>query len=412
MPGLIFFLILLILLSAYFSATESAFILANKLKIEIRARKNNIAAKNALYFIKNPHVFFATILIFNTIVNIAFASIITLFFESSFMLKDWQILLISTAIILILGELIPKYIARELSDSLITIAVMPLRGLSILLYPAVKLVSLLSNLFSFSKTLKEEEYTHFFDKDDLKHLINESSEAGKVGETDSDAINKIIEMREQKVYEAMTTRTSIAGVDINSSINEVLNTFVETGYSKLIVYDENLDNIKGFVITYDMFKNPADFKSILRNIIFVPETKKSLDMLNEFLQKGISIAIVVDEFGGTAGLITVEDIIEEMFGEIRDEYDTEEETFKKIDENNYISSGKMEIDYLNEEYELEIPAGDYETIGGFVTANLGRIPQKGESAKIGKFNIQILRSDKTKINLVKITINPDYLDQN
>jgi CBS domain containing-hemolysin-like protein len=161
-----------------------------------------------------------------------------------------------------------------------------------------------------------------------------------------------------------------------------------------------------------MFKNPPDLKSILRDIIFVPETKKSLDMLNEFLHKGISIAIVVDEFGGTAGLITVEDIIEEMFGEIRDEYDTEEEIFKKIEENTYISSGKMEIDYLNEEYDLNIPAGDYETIGGFVTANLGRIPQKGESVKIGKFIVLILRSDKTKVNLVKISINPEFIGQN
>lgn len=407
MPGLIVILVLLIVLSAYFSATESAFILSNKLKIEVRARKNNLAAKNALYFVKNPQVFFATILIFNTIVNIAFASIITFFFENSFHFKDWQILLISTIILLFLGELIPKYIARELSDSLITIAVMPLRALSIILYPAVKLVSMLSNLFNLSKSIKEEEYSHFFDKDDLKHLINESSEAGKVKETDSDAINKIIEMREQKVYEAMTTRTEITGVDINSSVNDVLNAFIESGYSKIIIYDENLDNVKGFVITYDMFKNPSDIKSILRSIIFVPETKKSLDMLNEFLAKGISIAIVVDEFGGTAGLITIEDIMEEMFGEIRDEYDTEEEVFKKIEENTYISSGKMEIDYLNEEYDLDIPTGDYETIGGFVTANLGRIPQKGESAKIGRFTILILRSDKTKVNLVKIIINPE-----
>jgi CBS domain containing-hemolysin-like protein len=156
-----------------------------------------------------------------------------------------------------------------------------------------------------------------------------------------------------------------------------------------------------------MFKNPADLNSMIRNIIFVPETKKSLDMLNEFLEKGVSIAVVVDEFGGTAGLITVEDIIEEMFGEIRDEYDTVEETLKKIDDNTYIISGKIEIDHLNEEYELNIPAGDYATIAGFITASLGRIPQKGETVKIGRFNISILRSDSTKINLVKIVISPE-----
>ena len=406
MPGIVVLLILLLLLSAYFSATELAFILSNKIKIEIRARKNNLAARNALYFVKKPQLFFSTILIFNTIVNIAFASLITIFLEGSFHFKEWQILIVSTAIILLLGELIPKYIARELSDSLIIWAVIPLRGLSIALYPFVKLLSLVSNIFNFSKSFGKEEQTHFFDKEDIKHLINESTEAGTVNESDSEAINKIIEMREKKVYEAMTNRTAITGVDINSSINEVLNAFTESGYSKIIVYEENLDNIKGFVITYDMFKNPSDIKSIIRNIIFVPETKKILDMLNEFLQKGISIAIVVDEFGGTAGLITVEDVIEEMFGEIRDEYDTDEEILKKIDENNYICSGKVEVDYLNEEFELNIPVGDYATLAGFITTSLGRIPQKGETVKIDKFSFSMLRSDKTKVNLVKIIINP------
>ena len=399
-------LILLVLLSAYFSATEMSFVLSNKLKIEIRARKNNIASKNALFFVKNPQIFFATILIFNTIANISFASLITLFFEP-YHLKDWHILIISSAVILFFGELIPKYVARELSDSVILISVIPLRALYFLLYPVVKLVSYVSDLVSFSSTVSEEETGHIFDKDEIKHLINESSEAGMVKETDSDAINKIIEMREQKVYEAMTPRTAITGVDINSSLNDVINTFIESGYSKLIVYDDNLDDIKGFVISYDMFKNPPDLKSIIRNIIFVPDTKKSLEMLNEFLQKGISIAIIVDEFGGTAGLITVEDIIEEMFGEIRDEYDIEEEICKKLEDNSYLISGKIEVDHLNEEFELDIPTGDYATIAGYITSNLGRIPSKGEAVKIGRFALNILRSDKTKINLVKLALLPE-----
>jgi putative hemolysin len=393
-------------MSAYFSATELSFVLSNKIKIEIRARKNNIAAKNARYFVNNPQVFFATILIFNTIVNIAFASLITVFLES-FHFTNWQILLFSTGIVLILGELIPKYIARELSDSLILLAVMPLRFMSVILYPLVKLVSLFSSIFISSRYLGDEHPSGLMDKDEIRNLIDESTRAGKVAENDSDAISKIIEMHEQKVYEAMTPRTAITGVDISSRIDEIINAFIKSGYSKLIVYDENLDNIKGFIIAYDMFKNPADLNSIIRNIIFVPETKKSLDMLNEFLQKGVSIAIVVDEFGGTAGLITVEDIIEEMFGEIRDEYDTVEETFKKIDDNTYIISGKIEIDFLNEEHNLHIPAGDYATVAGFITANIGRIPQKGETVKIGKLNIAILRSDNTKINLVKVAVAPE-----
>jgi len=405
MTGTIFLLVLFVTLSAYFSATELAFILSNKIKIEIRARQNNIGAKIALYFVENPQVFFSTILVFNTIVNIAFASLMAYFFESAFMLKEWQILLISTAVMLFLGELIPKYIARELSDRLIIFTIIPLRGLAIVLFPVIKLISLISGIFGIKEKIGEEETGRIMDKDEIMHLVNESTVAGKVGETDSDAISKIIELREQKVYEAMTPRTAVTGVEISATITEVMDLFIESGYSKLIVYDENLDNIKGFVLIYDLFRNPVDLKGITRNIIFVPETKKSLEMLNEFLDKGISIAVVVDEFGGTAGIITVEDLIEEMFGEIRDEYDTEEEIFKKIDETTFVCSGKLEIDFLNEVEGFKIPQGDYATLAGYITAGLGRIPQKGDIFKLGNFNFTILRADKTKVTLVKINLS-------
>jgi CBS domain containing-hemolysin-like protein len=258
---------------------------------------------------------------------------------------------------------------------------------------------------------EEEEFLHIFDKEDIQNLIEESSDAGKMDEEQSDIISKVIDIREQRVYEAMTPRTDIVGVEINSTMDEVLDTFIESGYSKIVVFDENLDNIKGTLFTKDIFKQPHDVKSVTREVVFVPETKKSMEMLNEFLDKQFSFAVVVDEFGGTAGILTVEDLIEELFGEIRDEYDdVNEKVAKKVDVNSYLLSGKVEIDYLNEEMNFRIPEGDYETIAGYITYKIGRIPKKGESFKMDSYTILILKSDNTKIDMIKLTIDQEPQD--
>ncbi|MBI5730609.1 MAG: HlyC/CorC family transporter [Ignavibacteriales bacterium] len=398
-------LFILLLLSAFFSSSEIAFIVGNKIKIEIRARKKNLSALNARYFINNPDQFFSTILISNSAVNIAFASLSSIFLSKLFGLKEFEILLISTTLILLFGELIPKYFGRELADRLVLIVAIPLRAIAIVLYPLVKITSKVSSILSRTNLKEEEEIQHLFDKEDIQNLIEESSEAGKMDEEQSDIISKVIDIREQRVYEAMTPRTDVVGIEITSTMQEVLKTFIDSGYSKLPVYDENLDNIKGVVFSKDIFKQPDDLKTVMRDVVFVPETKKSLEMLNEFLDKQFSIAIVVDEFGGTAGILTVEDLIEELFGEIRDEYDdVEEKTAKKIDPNSYLVNGKVEIDYLNEELDFQIPEGDYETIAGYVTFRIGRIPVKGESFKIQNLSVQILKADKTKIDLLKLTL--------
>ncbi|MFA5804649.1 MAG: hemolysin family protein [Melioribacteraceae bacterium] len=401
-------LFILLLLSAFFSSSEIAFIVGNKIKIEIRARKKNLSALNARYFINNPDQFFSTILISNSTVNIAFASLSSVFLFKLYGLKEFEILLISTTLLLLFGELIPKYFGRELADRLVLIVAIPLRIIAIVLYPLVKITSKISLVLSRTNIKEEEEIQHLFDKEDIQNLIEESSEAGKMDEEQSDIINKVIDIREQRVYEAMTPRTDIVGIEITSTMQEVLKTFIDSGYSKLPVYDENLDNIKGVVFGKDIFMQPADLKTVMRDVVFVPETKKSLEMLNEFLDKQFSIAIVVDEFGGTAGMLTVEDLIEELFGEIRDEYDdVEEKIAKKIDANSYLVNGKVEIDYLNEELDFQIPEGDYETIAGYVTFRIGRIPVKGESFKIHNLSVQILKADKTKIDLLKLTLIPE-----
>jgi len=393
-------LIGLILLSGFFSSSELAFIVANKLKIELRARKNKRAAKYAQYFMDNPQVFFSTILISNNIVNISFASLLTMLLLSAYQFNDISILIISTIILLLFGELIPKYIAREFADSFVITSSIPLKIISTILFPFIHITSSIASILTNTRDITQEDTK--IHKDDIHTLLDESSDAGYVDEEDTDIIKNIIELGEQKVYEAMTPRTDIIGVNIDATMDEVIQTFMDSGYSKLPVYEENLDNIKGVIYVYDLFKNPKELKSIIKEIHFVPETKKSLDMLNEFLEKRVSITIVVDEFGGTAGLITVEDIIEEMFGEIQDEYDEDPDVCKKVADNTYVISGKVEIDFINEEFELNIPEGEYETLGGYIITKLGRIPDRGEKLKIDNFDIIILHSTKTKVNLVKM----------
>ena len=404
-------LIILLLLSGFFSGSELAFVVSNKIKLEIKARKNKLAAKEALYFVNNPQIFFSTILISNNVINIAFASIFTVVVGEAFQLSEFSILVLSSILLLLIGELIPKYFAREMADSVVLVSSIPIRIITLLIFPLVKITSSLSSFLTKSRNVKEEKISHLFEREDLQVLLDESSQASGSPDDTYDIVNKIIDLGEQKIYEVITPRTDIVAIDIESTMDEVINVFIESGYSKIPVFEENIDNIKGVIYAYDMFKNPKDLKSIIREVMYVPDTKKTLEMLNELLAKSVSIAVVIDEFGGTAGIVTTEDIIEEMLGEIMDEHDIEEEIMRKIDNNTFILSGKVEVDLINEEFELKIPDGDYETIAGYITTNLGTIPTKGETFTIDHFKIFIIRSDKNKIDLIKLIVIPELYEE-
>ena len=398
------YLLILILLSGFFSGTELAFVVANKLKIEVRARKKNLSAKSAQYFVNHPQNFYSVILIGNNIVNIAYASLAAVFLASIFGWSEFTILLVSSLLILFFGEIIPKYFARELADQVVVVTALPLRICSYILYPFVIISSAFSNRIMQTSSVKTDNIYHLFDKEDIKGLVKESESAGIVDKKDSELINKVIELGDQRVYEAMTPRTEIVGVEINKNIDEVLSVFIDSGFSKVPVYEENLDNIKGIILAKDLFKSPETIKEILREVSFIPESKKSFDVLNDFLEKRNSIAIIVDEHGGTAGIITMEDILEELFGEIKDEFDVDEDICRRVAKDSYIISGKVEIDHINEKYILFIEEGDYETLAGFVTSKLGRITAQGEIVKVGNFKIQIIRSTVQRLELVKLTV--------
>jgi putative hemolysin len=400
----ILYLIVLVVLSAFFSGTELAFVVANKLKIEVRARKKNLAALSAKYFINHPQNFFSTILIGNNVVNIAYASLGTVFLTALFGWSEITILVVLSVVILFFGEIIPKYLARELADRAVLLTSLPLRFFSYLLYPFVKVTTAVSNKIVQTSSIKTDNIYHLFDKDDIKGLVKESEIAGIVDKKDSELISKVIELGDQRVYEAMTPRTEMIGVEITNNIDEVLSVFMDSGFSKLPVYEDNLDNIKGVILAKDLFKAPQSIKDILREVSFIPETKKSFDVLNDFLEKRNSIAVVVDEHGGTAGIVTTEDILEELFGEIEDEFDIQQDVCRRTAKDTYIISGKVEVDHINEKFNLNIEEGDYETLSGFITTQLGRIPNQGESVSIGNFRIQIVRAAAQKIELVKLSL--------
>lgn len=398
-------LILLILISGFLSGSELAFVVANKLKIELRARKKSLSAKNAYFFSKNPQHLFPTILIGNNIVNIAFASISTIYLARTFGFGNVSILIISTTVLLLFGELIPKYLAREAADHAVNVSSIPLRVIYFGLYPFVKITSLLSSFLTQFSSVTGENINSLFGKEDIEILVQEGHEAGVVNKNERDIISRVFDLSEQRVYEAMRPRTDIIGVEINRTVDETLSIFIESSFSKLPVYEDNLDNIKGVVYAYDVFKSPKSLSEITREVIFVPETKRSFEMLNEFLSRHVSIAIVIDEFGGTAGIVTMEDIIEELLGEIEDEYDVSEDLCRKIEPNSYIISGRVEIDYINEKYYLNLPTGDFETLGGYLIYKLGRIPAQGETIKIDDMEYLIARATPIKIDVVKVTVN-------
>jgi CBS domain containing-hemolysin-like protein len=281
-----------------------------------------------------------------------------------------------------------------------------LRFFSYLLYPLVLLASAFSEKLTKAASQKSDNISHLFDRDDVKGLVIESERVGMVDKKDSTLISRVFELGEQKVHEAMTPRIDIVGVEISKSISELISTFIESGFSKIPVFEENLDNIKGIALAKDLFRRPQNIKEILREVSFIPETKKSFEVMNEFLDKKISIAIVVDEHGGTAGIVTMEDILEELFGEIKDEFDVDENICRKIAANTFIISGKIEIDHLNEKYDLKVQQGDYETLAGYILTRLGRIPEQGETVKIDNFTILIARSSKHKVDIVKLIVNP------
>jgi CBS domain containing-hemolysin-like protein len=405
MTSVFILLLSCILLSAFFSVAETVFLRANKVRIKINLQKNNFAAKNAQFFIVNPQKLLFTALIGNKFVNISLIILSILYFVPVFGLNASAVFAVSSFIILLTAEILPLFFLKDFADKIVYPFAFFLKAAYFFLFPFVKAASFIYK-HSVQVFAGDDQLSWLFGKKEMQQLNEEIKKTEESDKKEKNITKRVLALSEQRVYDSMRPRTEIVGVEINQTIDEVLSVFIESRYSKLPVYEENLDNIKGVVYAYDLFKTPSDLKSIIKEVMFIPETKKSSELLNDFLMKQTNIAVVIDEFGGTAGIITLEDIIEELFGEIRDEYDIEEDISRKIDEDTYLLSGKIEIDFLNEKYGLNIPTGDYTTISGYITSYLGRIPAQGETTEINNFIIFIARANQNKIDVVRLTVKP------
>lgn len=408
-----------ILLSAFFSGMEIAFVSANRFKMEIDRKRGTRTAVLIANFNEHPGKFITTMLIGNNIALVVYGMMMAILLEPTISIlvggNAISILLIqtivSTIIILVTAEFLPKALFRLNPNRMLTIFAFPAQGFYLILKPVVWLISLFSDklLGTLFKTRTQEEETTF-GYTDLDHYVHEYS--GNQDEEEEENEVKIfknsLSFAEVKVRECMVPRTEIIATDIDSDLEKVKQTFIETGLSKILIFRESIDNLIGYVHSFEMFRNPKNIRSIVRPVGIVPETMKAKDLLTQFGQQQRSVAVVVDEFGGTSGMITVEDIVEEIFGEIEDEHDTEELIELQVSEHEFRFSARIEIDHINNKYNLNLPESEeYETLGGFIVSEFQSIPVKNQEIRIGKFKFTILAVDSTKVDEVKLELIDD-----
>jgi CBS domain containing-hemolysin-like protein len=408
-----------LVLSAFFSGMEIAFVSSNKVYLGIEKLQENLVSKILTFITKKPSQFIATMLVGNNIALVIYGFYMGDFLihwltNLPFILNEWGILIsqtiLSTFIILITAEFLPKVFFQIYANQCLKWFSIPALLFYVLLYLPSKFAMLLSDgcLRLFFKT-KGDESQEFFSKVELGHYITEQmNSVDEKTEVDSEIeiFQNALEFTDTKAREIMVPRTEMAAIEIHDQIQELQELFVKTGYSKILVYQNSLDDILGYVHSFDLFKKPKTIKSILKPVEFVPETMFVKDILNLLTKKRKSIAIILDEYGGTSGLITIEDIVEELFGEIEDEHDDDETlTEKMMEQNVYHFSTRLEVSYLNEQYKLNIPESEYySTLGGFIVNATSEIPEKGDIIETENFRFTILEASNTKIELVQLEV--------
>ena len=403
--------------SAFFSGMEIAFVSSNRMLAEMERGKNGMAQKAIAFFYRHPNNFVSTMLVGNNIALVIYGILFAQIFDATLFssLGDGERVtadtLASTIVVLFTGEFIPKLIFKSNPNKMLSLFALPAMICYILLYPISRFATFLSKcmlrMVGIRMVTAKDETE--FSKVDLDYLVQSSIDNAKNEDDIEDEVkifHNALDFSETKVRDCMVPRTEIEAVDIDDCTTEDLkNKFIETGFSKIVVYKNDIDHVVGYIHSSEMFHDTTQWKEHIRTLPFVPETMTAQKLMHIFLQQKRSLAIVVDEFGGTSGLVSLEDIVEEIFGDIEDEHDSNNYVAKKTDSGEYILSARLEIEKVNEMFALDLPeSDDYMTVGGLILHEYQSFPKLNEIVVIYKFEFKIIKSTMTKIELVRLKI--------
>lgn len=408
-----------IIASAFFSGMEIAFVSANRLQVELENKQGSYAAPIISHFLKHPKKFIASMLVGNNIALVVYGifmgDLITqLIFgevETRASLALLVQTIISTLVILVTAEFLPKAIFNAIPNRMLNVFAFPLALLYGTLYIPAVFITWLSRIF-LDKLLKTNTVNERveFGRVDLDHFIKEATQSiDPEDEVDHEIqiFQNALDFSSVKARDCQVPRNELIAVDIDESVEDLRQKFVDTGLSKILVYKENIDNIIGYVHSYELFKKPEKLKNILRPVSIVPEPMAATEVLEQFIRNKRNMAVVVDEFGGTSGIVTMEDIVEEIFGDIEDEHDKDELTERQLDAFTFEFSGRLEIDYLNENYKLDLPEDEtYDTLAGWILHHYEDIPNPGDLISINdQFRIKVMEVSNTRIELVRLRVS-------
>ena len=417
MTNLIIGLIVTMAFSAFFSGMEIAFVSSNRLRAEMDREKNGLAQRAIDVFYHHPNNFISTMLVGNNIALVIYGILFAKLFDATLFapLSDGVRVtcdtLLSTLVVLFTGEFLPKTIFKSNPNTMLTVFALPAYFCYVLLYPISRFATLLSRglLRLLGVKLPKESEDKEFTKVDLDFLVQSSIDNAKDEneiEEEVKIFHNALDFADTKVRDCMVPRTEIDAIDIDDcTVDELKNKFVESGHSKIIVYREDIDHIIGYIHSSEMFKQVTDISKHIQQMPYVPETMAARRLMHTFLQQKKSLGVVVDEFGGTSGIVSLEDIVEEIFGDIEDEHDNTKYVAKVLNDGDYLLSARLEIEKVNELFDLDLPeSDDYMTVGGLILHEYQSFPKLNEVVKIGHFEFKIVKNTMTKIELVRLKV--------
>ncbi|MDO4160908.1 MAG: hemolysin family protein [Prevotellaceae bacterium] len=416
-PSLIIGIVITLMFSAFFSGMEIAFVSSNRMLLEMEKERLGFSKRVIDLFYHHSNNFVSTLLVGNNIALVIYGILIAKLLDNT-IFKGFDVgftvpadTIISTLIVLFTGEFLPKVLFKTNPNRMLGIFALPALICYIVLWPISRLATFLSHaiLFVFGVKLKREDTDEEFSKVDLDYLLQSSIDNAKDEKDIQDEVKifqNALDFSEIKVRDCMIPRTEICAVDEECTIDELKNTFIESGKSKIIVYSEDIDHIIGYIHSSEMFHAPEDWHNHITKMPYVPETMTARKLMHILMQQKKSLGVVIDEFGGTSGIISLEDIVEEIFGDIEDEHDNTNYTATKTGDNEYILSARLEIDKVNDMFGLDLPEDeDYMTIGGLILHEYQSFPKLNEIVRIGRFEFKIIKNTVTKIELVRLKVD-------